>query len=407
MKPFRLVAALPLGIAVLQGCGIQPAAAPAPTPRAASAAVLTLPIARGERWIADATDASGQPLRILLDTGTTFALFDADGPVATRPLAQADRDRLLAQGAILRPVDASGLEVETPTGSTWMPLGLAPALRIQHWSIPAGQLAMVSDLDGFNARANRPIDGILGIEAMRQLTWRADHVEGRLTAYADAPPAHNWQQCTFLTLETSQRMPVIPYALPPDRGGFLGIDTGSNGELTIPADDFDRMADAREFDGLGWTWGHGLSGEPAFAREGLLAGMQIGRQRLPKLSVERRDISPQIGLGVLARMDRFELDFRHYRFCFDMTPDARDSHVSTLGAALTRTDAGIRVQALTPEGRLGRSGAREADIIVTIDKTDVATLTSAQIEARLEDPKTAEIGVRRAGKMVGVGLVRM
>jgi len=410
MHPFPLVAVL-IGATLLPACGTlsEPGSSPSSSSSQASAPapapLLSVPIERGKRWMAQATGADGHTFSLALDTGATYAVLERGGRLPARPMSEEAHRRFLVQGTLDAPVDREGLTVDTLSGVSTMQAGTTPALRIQGWALPAGEVAVIADLTRFNARTARRIDGILGMEAMRRLVWRADYTAGRLTAYADAAPAHAWQQCTFMTLEPSQRMPVIPYWLDRDSGGFIGIDTGSNGDIAISAQDFDRLDAGHGFDRVGLNWGYGLSGDYAFVRQGLLAGMRFGQRTLPKLTVDRVETAqPQLGMGVLARMDRFELDFRRGQFCFDMAADARDSHVSMLGAALVRVDGAIKVEAVSPDGRLGQIGIRPGDVIASIGPAAVGALSDTEVNARLEDPATQSIGVQRDGKSVGVRL---
>ena len=75
-----------------------------------------------------------------------------------------------------------------------------------------------------------------------------------------------------------------------------------------------------------------------------------------------------------------------------------------LTRSLVRVDGAIKVEAVSPDGRLGQSGIRPDDVIASIGPEAVGALSDAEVNARLEDPATQSIGVQRDGKSVGVRL---
>ncbi|WP_322055060.1 PDZ domain-containing protein [Paraburkholderia bannensis] len=403
--------------ALLQGCDKKPDAAPdttpaatptaaptaAPTKTATDTPVLSVPIQRDSHWIVEAHGADNKPYRVLLDTGATHNILGDQGPLAAAPLTRESEAAFVRRGVMDEPTKDGTVGVTTATDPARFKLGLSPALRIQGWSMPAGALAITTDIARLAATDDKPFDAIVGLESMRGLTWRADYVAGQLTAYAGEAPAHEWQQCAFMTVGTEQRIPVIQLNLG-DESNYFGVDTGSAGEVDVPQDIFNGLARAKHFDGLSTTFSYDATTRFVPSQSGILANLGIGPTKLPKLTVNGASSSLRIGLGVLQKMDRFEMDFRHYRFCFDLPATPRDSVLSKVGAALLRSGDHYKVAAIAPDGRLAASGIKLGDEIAKVDQTPVSSLDELRLYDLLNMPATHSVTAQRGDKTLVVNL---
>lgn len=385
-----------LGLALctlLQGCNGKPDAKPATTAVAADAPVLSIPIQRDGHWVVEALGADNQPHRVLLDTGASLNMLNNHGPLAAAPLTPQAEAAFLRQGLLREPTTDGAVAVDTASDSTQIKLGLSPALRIGGWTMPAGALALRSDSARLFALDDAPFDGIVGNENMRKLTWRADYVAGRLTAYANEAPAHEWQQCTFMTFDTMPQEPVIELRLGNESSLFI-VDTGDTGDVALTQGAFEALVKAQKLEHVSTGFSYDAMDRFVAAPEGLLSGLTIGQKPLPRVSVGA-GATPRIGMGLLEKMDRFEMDFRHYRFCFDLPAVPKDSVPSTMGAALQRSGDHYVIAALAPQGRLATSGIEMGDQITMVEQTPVATLKFARLLELLNAPTTGEVTVQR------------
>ncbi len=157
---FALLTALALLAApVLPAAPAVPPAAPAEAEvQAGSAAALMQRDVRCGQFMADCL-VNGRPARLLVDTGATHTVLSAD--FAARELPQLE----LVEGLRL-----SGNATQAPR----------PALA----TVTAGgvelkkSLVLLMPLGGVNSLMERPIDGILGMEHLRQLPFMLDLREG-------------------------------------------------------------------------------------------------------------------------------------------------------------------------------------------------------------------------------------
>ena len=405
---FKL-ASRPLAIAglalcvLLQACDNKGDANPASTAMAADAPVLSVPLQRNQGWLVEAQSADNKPHRVLLDTGATTNIMDSEGPLAAAPITPQAEAGFLRQGTLNVPSTDGAITADTASDPVQIKLGLGPALRIQGWAIPAGTLTMRSDLARLSAVTDTPFEAIIGNENMRQLTWRADYVTGRLTAWANKAPAHDWQQCTFMTLNTNARTPNIELKLG-NESNFFMVDTGDNGDISLPQPLFDSLADAKVFERITTSFTYDVSDRFLPSQTGLLAGLSIGQKALPKLRVSGGSATLRLGMGLLEKMDRFEIDLRNYRFCFDLPSVPRDSTLSTMGAALHRSGERYEVAALAPHGRLDASGIKIGDQIATVDQTSVATLKLSRLIELLGAATTTQVTVQRGGRTLVIKL---
>lgn len=402
----------PLPIACLIACVALSACTDKPgTPPAGVSddPVLSIPIQRDEHWIANATTVDGKPIRLMLDTGVTFAALADKGSAAAMPFTSEARSNLIKQGVLSSNFPEDGVvTLQTASDTKEAKIGLTPELRIQKWVMAAGQPVFQDDIEKINALSGgERIDGIVGIEAMRNLTWRADYTTGQLSAYDGKPPAHDWQQCTFMAFDVNQnRVPVVELALG-NQVSHVGIDTGDTGDIAITQDGFEGMSNSHMFESYGVVYSFDATHRLIPQRTGLLPGISVGHKALPKLVVTGNAPADRVGLGLLSKMDRVELDFRHYRLCFDLPATPRDSTVGVVGAAIVKSDNHYVVLAVAPNGRLEASGVKEGDWIMMVDQQTAAALDSKALYKVLNDPQTREVTIRRANQSLSLKLKHM
>ncbi|WP_321886553.1 hypothetical protein [Paraburkholderia bannensis] len=387
--------------ALLAGCSEKP---PAAAPLAsADTPLLSVPIQRNGAWVIEAQDASNKTHRLLLDTGASFDVFEAQGPLAATPLTQDAEAAFLRQGVLTHPGADSGMTVNTLSNAHHTELGLRPALRAQGWTLPADTLALKDKFGRIALTGDTPFDGIIGVESMSKLTWRADYVAGKLTAYADAAPAHDWQQCTFMTRDLRARSPLIELGLANESNQFV-LDTGFDADILLPQELFDNLEHAKQFAQVQTVFTTDITNQVIPRPEGLVAGFTIGQIAMPRLAVQGRGQDLRLGMGVLEKMDRFELDFRHYRFCFDLPSKPQDSTLTVVRSTLERQGDRYAIVTLAPDGRLAESGANMGDLIAQVDGTDVKALNLDQLSERLANPAPHEVTVQRGDRTLALKL---
>ncbi|MDR3100348.1 MAG: hypothetical protein LBV73_25195 [Paraburkholderia sp.] len=379
--------------ALLAGCNEKRATPPLPSASNA-APLLSIAIQRNGHWITGVQTSGDKSHRMLLDTGASFNMLPAEGALAAAPLTQEAQAALLKQGTLKGPGDDGAPSVITPGEPRQIKLGLNPALRIQGWSMPSDTLALQGKLGALAAAEDASFDGIIGIDSMRDLTWRADYVTGTLTAYAGEAPEHEWQQCTFMTLDTRTRTPLIELSLG-DEHRFFILDTGYDADLLVSQEVFEHYVKAKRFPKIGASFSAGVTDRLAARPEGLLSGLTIGQKRLPTLAVSGGSPDQRLGMGLLEKMDRFELDFRRFRFCFDLPAVPENSALAQENSILERRGERYEVLALLPDGRLAQSGVKAGDQIEMVDQISVKTLNLAQLGELLSNPATGELTVLR------------
>ncbi|WP_250519459.1 MULTISPECIES: hypothetical protein [unclassified Caballeronia] len=386
--------------AVLAGCNGRHDDMPA---AADDVPVLSVPLKRDGHWLLEARSADGKSVRVLLDTGATLNVLDSRGRLAAVPMTPAAEAVFLRNGLLSEPVGDRAVTSGTASDTMRMELGTSPAIRLDGWSMAAGGPVLIGDMARLSSVDERPFDGIIGMESMRNLTWRADYVAGRLSAYAGEAPAHAWQQCAFMTLDAAQRTPLIELRLRDESLPFL-LDTGDNGDVALPQETFDAIAEAQWFERINTTFSYDATDRFTPNQQGLIAGFAIGQKALPKLTVLAGSPTPRIGQGLLEKMDRFEMDFRHYRFCFDLPDTPKDSTPSIIGAGLQRAGDRYRVAALAPDGRLAASGIEIGDRVVMVERTSVATLKFVRLLELLNAAATGEVTIERGKRTLVIKL---
>lgn len=399
----------PLAGALLLTCAEAPRLSAAEQTAQPPAPLITLPIQRDEQWVAQGLTEDGKSVRLMLDTGASLAVLGRQGPFSGTPLTKQAEARFLRDGSLDWPVEGDSIDTMTTTSVEKGQLGVSGAVRIQGWTVPGERLAMREDLSRFAPSAKSPLmgrdtfDGILGLDSMLGLTWRADYVAGQLTAYDQAPPAHDWQQCVFMTVGLPPSLPMLRLTLGETMTPVM-LDTGDNGELAVPDEDFESLLHDKLFTDTGLGFDYGASNQFVATQHGILPGLRLGQQTLPKLRVDSRSSALRLGLGALSKLDRFEMDFRHYRFCFDSAATPKDSEASRVGAALLSDGKAYIVAALAPEGILGMSGLKVGDRLVAVGDTVTGPLTQKSLYDLLDAPRSQEITVVRDNQTLKVKL---
>ncbi|MCQ2365448.1 MAG: retroviral-like aspartic protease family protein [Akkermansia sp.] len=161
--------------------------------------------------------ADGVPLLLLLDTGATHTVIDAE--VAAQKLPKAYR------------VDTTGMDIRGNAAGV-RPEILLLALEAGEKNFPQ-QPVLVMPLGGVRAMLREPVDGILGMDVLCRLAYTLDFREGGQSHWGaeDSPTARPMPArpdaggCPLLSLRCGEK--VIPRVL---------LDTGSSSTVLAPDD---------------------------------------------------------------------------------------------------------------------------------------------------------------------------
>lgn len=161
--------------------------------------------------------ADGVPLLLLLDTGATHTVIDAEA--AAQKLPNAFR------------VDTSGMDIRGNAAGVRPEIALV-ALEVGDQTFPQ-QPVLVMPLTAVRTMLREPVDGILGMDVLCRLSYTLDFREGGQSHWgAEASPAARPLSvrpdaggCPLLALRCGER--TIPRVL---------LDTGSSGTVLSPAD---------------------------------------------------------------------------------------------------------------------------------------------------------------------------
>lgn len=139
---------------------LMPAALPVLGDEPAAEAPIMRDAACGQVLVSCVVD--GVPLRLLLDTGATHTVIDRKAAVAKLPNA--------------RKVDTSGMQFNSGS-STMRPDILLVNLQAGGRDF-SPQPVLVLPLDGMTGMLHTPVDGILGMDVLKYLTFTLDFREG-------------------------------------------------------------------------------------------------------------------------------------------------------------------------------------------------------------------------------------
>ncbi|MBT9431486.1 clan AA aspartic protease [Candidatus Sodalis endolongispinus] len=147
---------------------------------------------------------AGNTYRFVLDTGASYTVIDKRlAQTLTRPATSNEIP------SVFRTIMANGVvSTQGKLSADQVTLRRSLPITLGNYTLTGVNPWLAIDLDIFSQSLGEKVDGVLGVEVFRQLSWAVDNRSHRLTAWRHSPSLMGYQQ--FLPYEDQfGRSPVL------------------------------------------------------------------------------------------------------------------------------------------------------------------------------------------------------
>jgi hypothetical protein len=337
-------------------------------------------VSRGGDLIIVPVSAHGTTYRFLLDTGFTCCCFH-------------ERYRhLLGEPTRL-------VCVRVPGGSRMVPQFAAPKMAVGTISLHVGEIACV-ELDPLENYSGIVIDGILGMDALKNLVVNIDFDEGkvRILDRVIKPPGKSvpimWHR-----RERTPEGPFIAANMGSDFPCECLVDTGSitNASGSIDAFWFDLLTHTRRLVPLRALNSVYSLGKSVRVRSGFLRSFTFAGFRHDDVVFERLEFSHSVGIGFLSRYIT-TLDFPASTAYLAPGKNFARADPVDCGFRLTRTKGEVVVTKVVENGAGHGAGIGVGDVLLAIDGESVADRSTCNLSRSLGYRGDHVVRFRRGGQ---------
>ncbi|WP_434526874.1 aspartyl protease family protein [Photorhabdus asymbiotica] len=251
---------------------------------------------------------SGKKYQFWLDTGASYTVIDnklAKTLTQTTPESKipVTFHRMLSEG-----VTTTSGTLHKADLTLWQPL----AITIGSYTVPGSDPWIGLDMNLFSQSIGQKIDGILGIDTFRQLSWEINNLNHTLTVWRHAPSILNYQQCEPYS-DSYNRSPAIQVS-----NVIFNIDTGASHSYAsqefieyLKKEHKDRISEGIN---VKYASASGLDSSKEYLIDGFyLQQLPVGRLRV---SENRQDLY-SLGLNFFSRFDDYLFIPNKMLLCFN------------------------------------------------------------------------------------------
>lgn len=350
------------------GCGERAAA-----PHSEAAPVLRVAFAPNRGLIVPVT-IGGKSFHFLVDTGASYTALDNQvAETLTRAAADAQTP------APFRAMMEKGMV--TPNGMLPMErirLWQALPIRLGEYEVPPFYPWVGLDLTLASQASGTQIDGIIGMDLIRQLTWLVDNRSGELTVWRHPPAGHHLAQCTPYQDSFGLSPSIVLYR--GEEFGNFRFDTGSRNSLLSESTlaHFVAQKAVTPLDGAGLA---ATVNGMAQTNEYMLSGLSFESQPLGRLAVSE-GTENVLGLNFLARFDRYMLVPGTMEFCYEASHFTVDEPQPLRRIPMRFINGHVELFSRAP-GELQQYGLQHADVIIEINGKRVEPAAIADVRDQL------------------------
>lgn len=330
----------------------------------------------------------GKQYQFLLDTGASYTMIDNHlAKVLTVPTPELQIPgafhQMFADG--IRSMDGKLKKDDLPL---WQPKPLALGGYIIWGTDPwlGHDFELVSQSTGMK------IDGILGVEVFRQLSWLVDNKGKTLTILRQAPSTVDYQHCMPYS-DHFAKSPELEVNFKPDYWVRLYVDTGAS-YTTVPPEFIKFLKEngnnvilASEH--LPTASVSGLGSTNDYLIDNLyFNNMPIGRLNVSENSGENYNI----GMNFLSRFDNYLFIPNKMQFCYNANHFTRYDKKPLRYIALRYFDGHIEVFYNKPD-LIAKYGLENGDILLAINGKELIPAEIYEVREQLSNTPSGLLSV--------------
>lgn len=341
----------------------------------------------------------GKPYRFFLDTGASHTVIDNTlAATLTRPTpasqTPATLRRILDQG--IETVDG---QLNKDDIQLWQPETIA----LGTYDIAGSGPWLGHDMTAVSEALGERIDGILGIEAFRQLNWAISNVDKTLTVWRHAPSSLDYQHCMPYG-DSFGKSPEMEVTFNNDWAMFR-IDTGAVD--TLVSDEFLRFLQAG-----GATTVQAGESMPSVSASGvgrshsfLVDGLTFNQMAIGRLKVTRSNNLLSFGMNFMSRFDQYLLTPHSMQFCYNAANFTRDEQAAVRQIAVRHVQGSIEV-ALNDDAQIRQYGLQNGDRLLVIDGQAADPARIMEVRRRLMETPigTLDVVIERDGRRIAMSV---
>ncbi|MDN7676593.1 aspartyl protease family protein [Burkholderia oklahomensis] len=333
---------------------------------------------------------AGKTYHFLVDTGASHTVIDNRlAQSITQP--STDEQIPIAYRAMLAKglATADGVLPQERV-RLWQPLPLA----LGSFEVPSFYPWLGLDLSLLSQAFGTQIDGVVGIEIFRQLSWVADNRSGTLTVWRHPPAGQRFQHCVPYQ-DSFGQSPAVSVDFG-DQWTMFRFDTGARHSI-VSAPTLAFLASHKAAKPLGGTVpslsANGVGQSLDYFAKGLsFDGKPIGGLRVAEGGGD------MLGMNFLARLDRYMFVPSTMEFCYDASRFTQDDPQPLRTIAIRYVDGRVQLFHNRPD-ELGRYGLENGDVLVEVDGKHVDPSAIDDVRDRLSTAPAGslEIAIERGG----------
>ena len=255
------------------------------------------------------------------------------------------------------------------------------------------------DFSGIREAFGADVRGILGMDILRHCVIRLDPDAQRIQLFRTVASDDG---AKILLGEGSQKIPTVFLKLP---GGFIRqffVDTGSNTDLSVDKNTFERLVREKAITALRENWSADLTGTLRKKRGGILTEMVIGDEFRVRPYVNESEMN-LVGGEFLQRFV-VTLDFAKHEMSLRKSKNFEVIGRRNLsGLAIIRKDELVKVKNVDPDCPAKKAGIEEGDVISRFNGQPTETQRLHSMREALSVPSASvKMHLLRNGRSIEV-----
>ncbi|KWZ43558.1 hypothetical protein WS72_12280 [Burkholderia savannae] len=334
---------------------------------------------------------AGKTYHFLVDTGASHTVIDNRlAQSITQP--STDEQIPIAYRTMLeKGLTTSDGVLPQERVRLWQPLPIA----LGSYEVPSFYPWLGLDLSLLSQVFGTRIDGVVGIEIFRQLSWIADNRSGTLTAWRNPPAGQRFQHCVPYQ-DSFGQSPAVSVDFG-DQWAMFRFDTGARHSI-VSAPTLAFLAGRQAAKPLGGTVPSVSANGVGQSRDYFAKGLSFDGKPIGSLRIAEGG-GDMLGMNFLARLDRYMFAPSTMEFCYDASRFTRDDPRPLRTIAIRFVDGHVELFHNRPDD-LARYGLENGDVLVEIDgkRVDPSAIDDARDRLSTAPSGSLEIEVERGGE---------
>jgi predicted aspartyl protease len=335
----------------------------------------------------------GQRYRFVFDTGAAITVVNNRlASKLTQPVQDKDVPAILHEGVTHGVATPGGALAKTDV-TFWR----AQPITIGNQTISGVMPWLGADLSSMKQTEGQKIDGIIGSEFLRQLTWQVDNKTRTLTVWNGTPPITGFEHCVpyqssysqppQLKIDTQQGLPLV-----------FNIDTGATGAFVSQEVLKALREGGTTLKQVGTselsTIAGNVSAPDYLINDLVFNGVPLGST----LATQSTGGVDNLGMGFLSRFDKYLLAPFQMLFCYNAGNLGLNDTAVLREIHLVYHNGKVEIGESDAAG-LSIYGLEQGDVVLMVDKrtvqpTDIGELRQMLYKAPIG---TLEIAIERKG----------